>query len=103
MWLGLTMGCFAGCKIILALCIGKILFYVERINGAFFGALLDVIYLVGFGALDYIDDPNMIIAWAFILSALGGVGQGLNGACTLAVESAYEEKRQKYLMFNMLV
>lgn len=69
------MGIFAGCKIVLALVIGRILKYVERLNGAFFGAAMDIIYLVGFGTLDYMGtNKTAIIATAFSLSALGGVG-----------------------------
>ena len=68
------MGVFAGSKICLTLVIGKVLSYIERINGCFIGAVMDCIYLFGFGALDYIEDHNTIIVVALVLSAFGGVG-----------------------------
>jgi len=68
------MGIFAGFKILLTLCIGKLLSKIERINGCFIGASMDILYLFGFGALDYMEDPTMIVIVAFTLSAIGGVG-----------------------------
>ena len=53
--------------------------------------------MVGLGALEHSDDPDVIIVWAFAFQVIGGIGKGLNSASTVAVLSRYKDKRDTYI------
>ena len=89
MYLGLNMSVFAGAKFISSMFSGWLLSKIDRIHGCFIGALFDIMYLFGFGCLDYFGKDqygqDLIIGISFTLSVLGGIGEGLNGVAILAV------------------
>ena len=49
------------------------------------------------GCLDYLEDKGAIIRGAFFFQAIGGFGNGINTPSTVAVLSAYKDKRELYI------
>ena len=87
MYTGLNMASFALIKMISTFFVGKILQKIDKVDACFYGAILDMLYLVGFGALDFIEDRSMIVVCSLTISGIGGFGQGINMASTIAIES----------------
>ena len=97
------MAMFAGVKMISTGFMGKILQKVDKVDICFYGAVMDMIYLVGFGTLDWFEDTTYICAMSLTLSGIGGFGNGINMAATIAIESSYTERRLEFIRYNQLV
>ena len=107
MYLGLNMSIFDAAKILASFFSGHVLQRIDRVHGCFIGAAMDFVYLFGFGCLDFFgkspESQTSIIVASFILSAFGGIGNGFNGAASMAVESGYRERRQEFIGYNTLM
>ena len=97
-YLGYIISVFALSFIISSLFTGKFLLkYINRVNGCFIGALFVIVNLLGLGSLSYMTSNSQIITFAFIFQMLGGIGNGINSPCTIAVLSSYKENRETYI------
>ena len=93
MYLGFNMAIFALFKIITSALNGHTLIYISRLNGCILGSIMVIVYLVGFGMLYFMEDPNSIIYASYVFSVIGGSGNGINISSSMALISSYKSQR----------
>jgi MFS family permease len=97
-WVGIAMSSYAFLFLVSSLFTGKFLLYrVKRIDGCFIGAALVITNLVGFGLLDFVDDPYTIVALSLLFQMIGGIGNGINNSSAMALLSSFKEQRDEFI------
>ena len=59
--------------------------------------LIQIINLVGFGLLDFMDDPLSIITLSMFFSVIGGVANGINNSSAIALLSSYGNMKDEFI------
>ena len=70
---------------------------IKRIHVCFIGSIFLIISLMGFGFLDLLDDPQLIITLTFVFQMLGGCGTGMIIPSSMAIVSCYKERREEFI------
>lgn len=53
--------------------------------------------MIGFGLLDLLEDPEVIIALTFVFQILGGCGTGMIIPSSMAIVSCYKDRREEFI------
>lgn len=76
---------------------------LSRMTSIYMGATCSVVFLLGMAALEWSFTPAFIIPMAMVLEVLGGLGQGTNETCLMAILSSYKERREEYLGYYEII
>ena len=104
MYVGVMLSVYAFCFLTSAYATGTYLLqHMTRLHGCFLGGILIVINQLGIGTLDFADSKNYILIMSCLLQIIGGVGNGINIASTMALLSSHKDHRDEYIGYFELI
>lgn len=103
-YVGIMLSVYAFCFLGAAYYTGNnLLKYTSRLNGCFIGGTFIVINLMGIGSLEYFESKHAILTGSFLFQVVGGIGNGVNIASTMALLSSYKDNRDEFIGYFELI
>ena len=68
--------------------------HISRLNGVRFGSVFMAIFAFGYAAMDLVESPTITLNGSFILSFIGGMGNGIASTTNMAILTSFPQKQR---------